>query len=112
MSPEADKGLLAEMFRAYASMMGYSLLVEKLDDVGAFGLGRVRVELTDKFGRPDVGLLCDCLVQSGGEDDMVCSMLERAFGDGEPMIHHFDKIGLGEIRSMPELALKLAVMAR
>ena len=42
---------------------------------------------------------------------MVCSMLERAFGGGEPMVHHFREIGLGGIRSMPELALKLAAMA-
>ena len=99
------------MFRAYVFAMDYGLSAEKIDDVGVFGMGRVRVERVDESGgRLFDGLLCDCLVQPGSEVDMVYSMLDRAFGDGFDMVHHFEKIGLGKIRSLSELTVKLAAM--
>ena len=67
-------------------------------------------ESGERLTDPVDGLLCDCLVQPGEEDDMAYSMLERAFGDGKPMVHYFKAIGLDGIESLPELTLKLAAM--
>ena len=113
MPRKVDKSFLAGLFMAYLADAGCGVFAERVD-TGITELGRIRVEcvsesgerLTDLFD----GLLCDCLVQPGGEADMVYSMLDRAFGDGEPMVHHFEKIGLGKIRSLSELTLKLAAM--
>lgn len=113
MTRKIDRGLLARLFKAYLSMAGYGVFTERVD-AGIMGLGRIRVERVSESGERLMdlvdGLLCDCLVQLGGEDDMVYFMLERAFGDGEPVIHLFNVIGLDKIRSLPELTLKLAAM--
>ena len=111
MTRKIDRGLLARLFKAYLAEAGYGIFAERFD-TGITELGRIRVErisesgerLTDLFD----GLLCNCLVQPGGEVDMVYSMLDRAFGNGEPMVHHFKDIGLGGIRSLEELTLRLA----
>lgn len=111
MTRKIDRGLLAGLFKAYLAEAGYGVFAERVD-AGIMELGRIRVERVLESGErlTDLvdGLLCDCLVQLGGEDDMVYFMLERAFGDGEPMVHHFKEIGLGGIRSLEELTLRLA----
>ena len=114
MPRKADKSFLAGLFRAYLSEMGYGLFTKLVEDAGVSGLGCVRVERVSESGErlTDLvdGLLCNCLVQPGGEDDMAYAMLERAFGGGEPMVHHFKVVGLGGIRSLSELTIKLAAM--
>ena len=70
--------------------------------------GRIVVEGPNAVGIRS--FLCDCMVRygDGDEDGMICEMLRRAFGGGEPMVHYFKEIGLGGIRSLEELALRLA----
>ena len=122
MSQKADKSFLVGLFRAYLAEAGYGVFAEKFD-TGIGELGRIRVERVSESGEcvPESGerltdlidgLLCDCLVRPGGEDDMVYFMLKRAFGGGEPLVHKFKAVGLGGIRSLSELTIKLAAMVR